>query len=83
LFGASYLGVHRADRAGHPVRLVELCLDGKWWSYLTNVLDPQKLTAEQVWRLYVERWTIEQVFTVARLAEAGRANPGKNAGPEA
>jgi hypothetical protein len=57
-----YLGVHRSDRAAHPVRLVEICLDGKWWSYLTNVLDPKKLTAEQVWRLYVERWTIEQVF---------------------
>jgi hypothetical protein len=56
------LGIHRADRAAHPVRLVELCLAGKWWGYLTNVLDPHKLPAEKVWRLYLERWTIEEVF---------------------
>jgi hypothetical protein len=63
-----YLGVHRADRAARPVRLVELLLDGAWWSYLTNVLDPEQLPADAVWRLYQERWTIEMCFAALKRA---------------
>src|SRR5207253_8717490 len=35
-----YLGKYRADRAGTPVRLVELNYAGKIYRYITNVLEP-------------------------------------------
>ena len=57
-----FLGAYRSDRAAHPVRLVELYLEGKWWSYLTNQTDAHLLPAESIWRLYSERWTIEMAF---------------------
>ena len=61
-----WLGKHRADRAAHPVRLVELLIDGIWYRYLTNVLDPSKLGAVQVWALYGQRWTIEMSFAAVK-----------------
>jgi hypothetical protein len=60
------LGSNRSDRAAHPVRLVELWLNGEWWRYLTNVLDPHQLSAAAVWRLYLERWGIEQAFSAIK-----------------
>lgn len=57
-----YLGAYRADRAAHPYRLIELNLGGTWWSYVTNVLEPHRLSAASAWRLYLERWGIEQAF---------------------
>lgn len=61
-----YLGKHRADRAAHPVRLVEFKLGQEWHAYITNVLDPRKLGVEQIWKLYRERWGIESVFAVLK-----------------
>jgi hypothetical protein len=61
-----YLGKHRADRAAHPVRLVELLIGTEWHQYLTNVLDPGQLPAAAVWRLYCERWGIESIFAVLK-----------------
>lgn len=61
-----YLGKHRADRAGHPVRLVEFKLGDEWHAYITNVLDPGKLSVEYLWKLYRERWGIEGVFAVLK-----------------
>lgn len=61
-----WLGKHRADRAAHPVRLVELLIGGTWYRYLTNVLDPQQLGARQIWALYGQRWTIEMVFAAVK-----------------
>jgi hypothetical protein len=61
-----YPGKYRADRGAHPVRLVELYLNGEWWSYLTNQLDPLVFPAEAVWKLYSQRWTIETTFNVIK-----------------
>lgn len=61
-----YLGKHRADRAAHPVRLVEFKLGDQWHAYVTNMLDPRKLGVEQLWKLYCERWGIENVFAVLK-----------------
>lgn len=61
-----WLGKHRADRAEHPVRLVELLIGGTWYRYLTNVLDPRQLGARQIWALYGQRWTIEMSFAVVK-----------------
>ena len=35
------LGRYRSDRCKHPIRLVEVELQGQWYRYLTNVLDPR------------------------------------------
>jgi hypothetical protein len=41
-----YLGPYRAAR---PVRVLELLVDGAWWSDLASVLEPQQLPADAVW----------------------------------
>jgi len=56
------------ERAGHPMRLVELQIDGVWYSYLTNVLDPSQLSAKNLWKLYAQRWTIEMCFAAVKRA---------------
>ena len=61
-----YLGAHRADRASHPVRLIAIRIGTKSHRYVTNVLEPSKLPAVAVWKLYKERWGIEQIFAVLK-----------------
>jgi hypothetical protein len=61
-----WLGKHRADRAAHPVRYVEVFVDGQWLGYVTNVLQPSQLNAKQVWGLYAMRWTIEMAFATIK-----------------
>jgi hypothetical protein len=61
-----YLGKHRADRAGQPVRLVEITLGQQHYTYLTNVLDPRQLPVWEVQELYRRRWNIEQVFDLLK-----------------
>jgi hypothetical protein len=63
-----WLGKYRADQAAYPVRFVELKINGKWWGYLTNVLDPQLLDAGAVWALYSQRWNIEKSFATVKRA---------------
>jgi hypothetical protein len=64
-----YLGTaDKGDRCATPMRLVELCLDGVWWSYLTNELDPARLPAEAVWAVYGERWPLEVSFAAIKGA---------------
>ena len=63
-----WLGKHRADRAARPVRLVQIRINDTWWNYVTNVLQPSKLNAEQLWRLYSQRWTIEMCFAAVKRA---------------
>lgn len=53
---------------GQLLRLVEVEYEGKSYNYLTNVLDPARLSAEEVAYLYRERWRIEDAFkSVKRL----------------
>jgi len=63
-----WLGKYRSDKAAHPVRLVEIKIDGKWWSYITNVLDPGMLNAPNLWTLYGYRWKIEKTFATVKRA---------------
>ena len=60
------MGKHRSDRAAYPVRFVEIFVNGKWWGYLTNVLDPRMLPAHHIFALYSQRWTIERCFYVLK-----------------
>jgi hypothetical protein len=61
-----YLGAYRADRAAHPVRLIEVFCAHGTYRYLTNVLDPQLLPASHVLQLYRRRWDIETAFKLLK-----------------
>ncbi len=37
-----------------------------WYNYLTNVLDPQMLSAQQVCELYRRRWRVEDAFLLTK-----------------
>lgn len=50
----------------HRMRLVEVYHQGRWYRYLTNVLDPQVLSAADVLALYWQRWRIEDAFNVVK-----------------
>lgn len=50
------------------VRQIAALVGGKWYRYLTNELDPQRLPAPEVVALYRHRWQIEEAYaTVKRL----------------
>ena len=60
------LGARPAQRCAHPLRLVEVRHQGRWYRYLTNVTDPQRLPADYVVALYGERWRVEDAFNAAK-----------------
>jgi hypothetical protein len=60
------LGKYRSNPAAHPVRLIEVLVDGAWRQYLTNVLDPQRLSVMEVVALYEQRWHIETAFALTK-----------------
>ena len=60
------LGKYRSNPCQHPVRLVEVYLQGCWHRYLTNVLDPQRLSVVQVVTIYPYRWHIETAFLLVK-----------------
>ncbi|NTU80202.1 MAG: IS4 family transposase [Chloroflexales bacterium] len=60
------LGSTASSQCRHPVRLVEWLHQGKWYAYLTNVVDPVLLPAEYVVALYWQRWRIEDSFNVIK-----------------
>jgi Transposase DDE domain len=61
-----YLGAYRADRAAHPVRLIEVFTAHGTRRYLTDVLDPALLPAAHVLQLYRRRWDIETAFKLLK-----------------
>lgn len=50
----------------HQMRLVKVLFRGKWYRYLTNVLDPDRLPPACVVALYDQRWRIEEAFNVVK-----------------
>ena len=48
------------------LRLVEVLYRGKWYRYLTNELDPNRLPAEMLVNIYRERWGIESAFSIVK-----------------
>jgi hypothetical protein len=60
------LGRYRSNPCAHPLRLVEVQVDGRWRGYLTNALDPQLLPAADVVDLYGRRWRIEEAFHLTK-----------------
>jgi len=60
------LGSRAERQCAHLVRLVEWQHQGKWYRYLTNILDPTQLPAEYVVAMYWQRWRIEDSFNVIK-----------------
>jgi hypothetical protein len=59
--GLVMLGTRQA-RARYAVRLVRWREGVRWYTYLTNVLEPQVLSLAEIARLYARRWDIELAF---------------------
>jgi Transposase DDE domain len=55
------LGTSRRVPA-QTLRRIRLCTGGKEFELLTNVLDPQILSAEEALALYARRWRVERLF---------------------
>ena len=60
------MGQYRSNPCEHPVRLVSVLWGKTWYYYLTNVLDPQSLCAQQVCELYRRRWRVEDAFLLTK-----------------
>lgn len=61
-----FLGAYRSDQTAYMMRLIRFRYRGQWYSYITNVLDPNKLSGADVVRLYARRWDIELAFRVLK-----------------
>jgi len=64
--GVVWLGKYRADRAAHAVRLVTFTIGRTHFRYITNVLDPQRLSLHEIAVLYARRWDIELAFKMIK-----------------
>ena len=60
------MGLYRSNPMENEVRLVEVCWGGKWYSYITNVLDTNRLSAREVVEMYRSRWRIEEAFLLTK-----------------
>lgn len=60
------MGLYRSNPCHHPVRMVSVLWGTTWYRYLTNVLDPEQLSAQQVCDLYRRRWRIEEAFGITK-----------------
>ncbi|OUL36416.1 transposase [Nostoc sp. T09] len=60
------MGEYRSNPCQHQVRLVSVLWGSTWNYYLTNVLDPQMLSAQQVCELYRRRWRVEDAFLLTK-----------------
>lgn len=55
-----WLGKHRSDQAAHAVRLVRFKVGEKTYSsYITSVLEPERLPLQEIVDLYARRWDFE------------------------
>ncbi len=60
------LGSSAQSSCVHLIRLIEVMYQGRWYRYLTNVLDPNLLPAEVVVALYRRRWRVEDAFLIVK-----------------
>jgi hypothetical protein len=60
------MGAYRSNPCQYPVRMVSVLWGATWYYYLTNVLDPAQLSAQQVCDLYRRRWRIEDAFALTK-----------------
>jgi DDE family transposase len=61
------LGLYKGNgQCQHAMRLIEVYVNGRWQRYVTNVLDPQRLSVVEVVALYDARWSIETTFLLVK-----------------
>ena len=60
------VGLPHSHPCRHPLRLVSVLWRGQWYRYLTNVLDPARLSARHICELYRRRWRIEDAFLITK-----------------
>lgn len=60
------MGEYRSNPCQYQVRMVSVLWGSTWYNYITNVLDPQMLSAQQVCDLYRHRWSIEDAFGITK-----------------
>lgn len=60
------LGQYRSNPCRYPLRRISVLWGKTWYHYLTNVLDPHVLSAQQVCDLYRQRWRIEEAFLLTK-----------------
>lgn len=60
------VGRHQDYPCQHPLRMVSVLWQTTWHSYLTHVLDPAQLSAQQVCDIYRRRWRIEDAFALTK-----------------
>lgn len=56
----------RQNQCRQPMRLVEVLFRGKWYRYLTNVTDPERLPPQCIVAMYDQRWGIEVAFNIVK-----------------
>lgn len=54
------------DETRQQVRLIEIQYRGKWYRYMTNELDAERLPTAYVVALYWQRWRIEDVYYIVK-----------------
>ena len=54
------------DETRQQIRLIEILYHGKWYRYLTNELDAERLPTAYVVALYWQRWRIEDAYNVVK-----------------
>lgn len=59
-------GKYRSNKCEYPLRLISVLWGATWYYYVTNVLDPEILSAQQVCELYRRRWRIEDAFLLTK-----------------
>lgn len=61
------LGIYKQNaQCQQPMRLVEVYVNGHWQRYLTNVLDPERLSVVEVVAAYDARWGLETSFLLVK-----------------
>jgi hypothetical protein len=55
-----------AQATRQQVRLIEVLFRGKWYRYISNELDAQRLPADILVALYWHRWRVEEAFGVVK-----------------
>jgi hypothetical protein len=54
------------DETRQQIRLVEIQYRGKWYRYMTNQLDAERLPTAYVVALYWQRWRIEDAYNIVK-----------------
>ncbi len=60
------VGLHHSHPCRYPLRQVSVLWRGQWYGYLTNILDPTQLSAQDICELYRRRWRIEDAFLITK-----------------